>query len=68
MEAKINPQMLILAREIRGLSQTELATETEISQSRLSKYEADITPIPSNELDVLRHETVARTYQCTQIE
>ncbi len=41
-EAKMNPRMLILAREARQLSQTALAMELGISQSKLSKLEAGI--------------------------
>lgn len=36
---KINPQAVELARQSRGLSQTDLATKLEISQSKLSKVE-----------------------------
>lgn len=40
---KVNPKQLIIAREYRGYSQTELAKEIEgLSQSNLSKYEKGI--------------------------
>jgi len=40
MNAKqVNPEMLVLARESRGLTQAELAQKTGIGQSLLSKYE-----------------------------
>lgn len=36
----INPRMIVLARESRGLSQTELALQIGVSQSKVAKYEA----------------------------
>lgn len=38
----INPDMLILARESRGLTQTELAKRLNISQGKISKIEAGV--------------------------
>lgn len=41
MRGEFNPAMLILARESRGLTQTELAGLVHISQAMLSKLEAE---------------------------
>src|SRR5258708_1808123 len=45
-----NPEMLILARELRGISQTELMKSTGIQQASISRYEGKLSPIPENEL------------------
>lgn len=42
---KINPKMLTLAREARGLSQSELADKLSISQSNLSKMEQEFIAV-----------------------
>jgi len=42
-----NPEMLVLARESRGLTQAELAKTIGIAQSTLSKYENGQAEIPS---------------------
>ena len=41
-EAIINPAMVVLAREARGLTQTDLAEQLGVSQSMLSKVEAGV--------------------------
>src|SRR5438132_621383 len=41
----INPDMISLARESRGLTQTELANRLSIPQARLSKIESGVLPI-----------------------
>lgn len=38
---RVNPEMLILARESRGMSQVELATKTKIAASILCRYETE---------------------------
>lgn len=48
-EAEVNPAMVVLAREARGLTQTELAQKLGISQSMLSKVEAGVK-VPSDGL------------------
>jgi Zn-dependent peptidase ImmA (M78 family)/transcriptional regulator with XRE-family HTH domain len=49
-----NPEMLILAREARGLSQKELAEKLDISQSKISKLEDGLLPaIPEQELNAI---------------
>lgn len=49
MRGLFNPAMLILAREARGLTQTDLASLAHISQAMLSKLEAE-AKTPSDEL------------------
>lgn len=41
----VNPEMITLARESRGLSQSELALRLSVSQSLLSKLEAGTVPV-----------------------
>ena len=53
MNRNINPEMLTLAREARGMTQSELAAATGISQSQLSKFEAGMQPVPQEMLDKL---------------
>lgn len=48
-----NPQMLILARESRGMTQGELANRLECSQGYVSKLEAGIQLIPDELLPAL---------------
>lgn len=48
-----NPEMLILAREIRGMTQTELAETSGIDQGRISRYEGSLRTIPDDELHIL---------------
>src|SRR4051794_13690167 len=45
---RFNPEMLIMAREVRALSQEELATKADVSQSKVSKIEAGLL-MPSDE-------------------
>lgn len=45
---QFNPEMLILAREMRALSQEELAAEADVSQSKVSKIEAGML-LPSED-------------------
>lgn len=46
MEQKINPDMLVLAREFRGLTQTQLAQKARLSQPKITRLESGL----SNEL------------------
>ncbi len=48
-----NPEMLILARESRGLNQTQLAKQTGLSQSAISKFEGGIIELPPERLEDL---------------
>lgn len=49
----VNPKMIELARESRGLSQTELATILEIPQSSLSRIEAGLLAASDQLLDAM---------------
>ena len=44
MSGAINPDMIVLAREARGLSQTRLAELAGLSQAHVSKVEAGLVP------------------------
>lgn len=47
----VSPDMLILARESRGLAQKELAARLGVSQGRVSKMEMGLLPVPQDLLD-----------------
>ena len=49
----VNPEMLIVARESRGLTQSALAGIASISQATLSKYETGTTPVSDEHLAIL---------------
>lgn len=55
----VNPEMLTLARESRGLTQTVLAKKSGITQYNISRYEGGLIPIPEVALkrlsEVLKH-------------
>lgn len=50
---KINPQMLVLARESRGLSQAELAAAIGASQGKVSKYENGLLDMSDDDLALI---------------
>ncbi|MGI8913007.1 MAG: ImmA/IrrE family metallo-endopeptidase [Chloroflexota bacterium] len=52
---RVNPVMVTLARESRGLNQTQLATELGITQGRLSKIESGVLTIPEDLLNRISH-------------
>ncbi|OAI40193.1 hypothetical protein AYO40_05040 [Planctomycetaceae bacterium SCGC AG-212-D15] len=47
---RVNPEMIVLARESRGYTQSEMAKRTGLPQSSLSKYESGLSDIPPEEL------------------
>jgi transcriptional regulator with XRE-family HTH domain len=49
----VNPNMIILARESRGLTQSQLAASIGIPQGRLSKIEKGILIANDNEIKLL---------------
>ncbi len=49
----INPQMVSVAREARGIPQETLADALKVTQGRVSKMEAGLLPIPSDLVDAL---------------
>src|SRR4051812_5541571 len=51
--SEINPEMIILARDLRGMTQADLAKELSISQSALSKYEAGLIDVPQEQLELM---------------
>jgi Zn-dependent peptidase ImmA (M78 family) len=52
-EITINPSMLVLARETRGMSQKELGEKLDISPSFICKVETDVKALPSPLLDLM---------------
>lgn len=46
----VNPELIILAREARGLSQTELAEYIGVSQAKISKYENRLLAVSRDDL------------------
>jgi Zn-dependent peptidase ImmA (M78 family) len=46
----VNPQMIIVARESQGMSQSELAARSGIRQPTLSKYEAGLLEVSDTDL------------------
>jgi Zn-dependent peptidase ImmA (M78 family)/transcriptional regulator with XRE-family HTH domain len=53
MSKTVQPEMLILARESRGLSQSELSRATSISQANISKYESGLLRVSDDHLEDL---------------
>lgn len=49
----VNPDMLVLAREYMGLSQTGLAKRLSFTQSTLSRYESGLLEVPEEHLGEL---------------
>src|SRR5690606_15567960 len=50
---RINPHLLVLARESRGISQSELASQVGISQGKLSKAEKGEQGLPDEVLETI---------------
>lgn len=53
MNTNVNPEMLTLARDIRGLTQSKLAEISNIRHTKISRYEGGVTPIDSVDLQRL---------------
>jgi Zn-dependent peptidase ImmA (M78 family)/DNA-binding Xre family transcriptional regulator len=51
MAEVINPAMLTLARESRGMTQGHLAAEVGVSQGKVSKFEGGMLAVPAAELE-----------------
>lgn len=49
----VNPAMVVLGRESRGLSQAALAERLGVTQGRVSKIEAGLLPVPHDLLDTM---------------
>lgn len=56
MEKQVNPEMIVLARESRGLTQTELARNVSLSQAEISRYESGARIISKEHLDKIADE------------
>jgi Zn-dependent peptidase ImmA (M78 family) len=50
---QVNPEMIILAREIRGITQAELARRLGASQGKISKMEDGLLGVSSSDLQAL---------------
>jgi Zn-dependent peptidase ImmA (M78 family)/DNA-binding XRE family transcriptional regulator len=51
----VNPEMVTLARESRGLTQSAAAKRLGVSQARLSKIEAGLAPVPDELVPLMAH-------------
>src|SRR4051794_4477198 len=49
----VNKEMIELARESRGKSQSDLANDLGISQGKISKYESGMLEVSNDDLDKL---------------
>src|SRR5690349_9594406 len=47
---EVNPEMLVLARESRGLSQAELSEAIGVAQGKISKYEHGLLDVSPEDL------------------
>jgi Zn-dependent peptidase ImmA (M78 family)/transcriptional regulator with XRE-family HTH domain len=47
---KVNPEMIVLARDLLGLTQAELAEGVSITQGTVSRYEAGLIEVPDEHL------------------
>ena len=50
MNTRVNPEMLTLAREVRGMTQTQLGKESGIGQTKISRYEGDLSKVDGEDL------------------
>lgn len=50
MSERVNPELVTLAREAKGLTQGELADKIGVSQSKVSKYEGDCLEVSADDL------------------
>ncbi len=55
MDNRINPEMLVLAREARGVTQSELARQLACSQARISKYESGLLDVSPEDCSAIAH-------------
>lgn len=53
MDIVLNPEMLVLARESRGLTQTDLHRKTGVPQAAISKYESGVSDVPAERLEMI---------------
>ncbi|MGA2441668.1 MAG: ImmA/IrrE family metallo-endopeptidase [Tepidisphaeraceae bacterium] len=57
MNSELNPQMLTLARESRGMTQSDLADAADLTQGHVSKFESATLPIPPDQLERIARAT-----------
>lgn len=48
---RVNPEMIMLARDVKGLSQGDLAVGASLNQSTISRYEAGVIDVPADHLE-----------------
>jgi Zn-dependent peptidase ImmA (M78 family)/DNA-binding XRE family transcriptional regulator len=53
MNAKVNPEMVVLARELLELTQKELAEAVSLTQATISRYESGLVEVPREHVAVL---------------
>jgi Zn-dependent peptidase ImmA (M78 family)/transcriptional regulator with XRE-family HTH domain len=53
----VNPEMIVLARESRGLNQTELAQLIGVSQAKISRYENGMLDVSPEDLAAIAEKT-----------
>jgi Zn-dependent peptidase ImmA (M78 family)/transcriptional regulator with XRE-family HTH domain len=58
----INPEMVVLAREARGMTQRELATATKIKPYKLSRFENSIGRLSGEDISAIAYETRFRRH------
>lgn len=51
MNSQFNPEMLVLGREMRGLTQSDLAIATSINQGLISRYENGVRSVSPHDLE-----------------
>jgi Zn-dependent peptidase ImmA (M78 family)/transcriptional regulator with XRE-family HTH domain len=56
MKKTVNPEMISLARESRGMSQGELAKAVGVTQGKISKFESGMLAVPEDQLDLIAKE------------
>ena len=50
MNDTANPEMLTLAREVRGMTQTQLARDSGVGQTKISRYEGELAKVDAEDL------------------
>jgi Zn-dependent peptidase ImmA (M78 family)/transcriptional regulator with XRE-family HTH domain len=53
MNAKVNPEMIILAREVLGLTQKDLAEAIALTPATVSRYESGLVEVPLSHVSLL---------------
>jgi Zn-dependent peptidase ImmA (M78 family)/transcriptional regulator with XRE-family HTH domain len=50
---KVNPEMIVLARDLLGVSQLQLAKAIHVNQATISRYEAGTTEVPDAHINAI---------------